>query len=49
MTVALFFWSLWLATELGHSFVGGFNRRADEVFVTVLRKWRVALAQRTQR
>jgi ABC-type cobalamin transport system permease subunit len=49
LTLALFFWSLWLATELGHSFVGVFSRRADEVFVSVLRKWRTALAQRTQR
>ena len=42
LTVVLFFWSLWLATELGHSFVGVFNRRADAVFVAVLRKWRAA-------
>jgi len=43
LSVALFFWALWLATELGHSFVGVFNRRADEIFVGVLRKWRCSI------
>ncbi len=43
LTLALFAWALWLPTQCGHSVVGVFNRRADEVFVAVLRKWRQAL------
>ena len=43
LTVALFFWALWLAVPLGHSVLGVFNRRADAVFVAVLRKWHAAL------
>ena len=43
LTVALYLWALWLATERGDSFVGVFNRRLDAVFVGVLRKWRYAL------
>jgi inner membrane protein len=39
LTVALFFWSLWIAVKLGDSFVGVFNRRLDRVFIGVLRKW----------
>lgn len=39
LTVALFLWALWLPIKLGHSVVGVFNRRADEIFVAVLRKW----------
>ena len=39
LTVALFLWALWLPIKLGHSVVGVFNRRADRVFVGVLRKW----------
>ena len=35
----LFAWSLRLAVTLGHSVVGVFNRRADAVFVGVLRGW----------
>ncbi len=31
--------SLWLAVKRGYSFVEIFSRRADEVFVQVLRKW----------
>ena len=38
--VGCFLASLWLATDLGQSFVGVFSRRADRVFVAVLRKWR---------
>jgi hypothetical protein len=34
-----FGWSLWLAIRRGDSFVGTFNRRIDNVFVGVLRKW----------
>ena len=39
ITLILFGWALWLAVRRGDSFVGLFNRRADCVFVTVLRKW----------
>jgi inner membrane protein len=39
ITLFLFGWSLWLAVKRGDSFVGVFNRRADRVFVGVLRKW----------
>ena len=39
LTVALFLWALWLPVRLGYSVVGVFNRRADQVFVGVLRKW----------
>lgn len=38
-TVALFLWALWIPVRLGHSVVGVFSRRADQVFVGVLRKW----------
>ncbi len=43
LTVGLFAWSLWLAVELGYSFVGVFSRRLDRVFVEVLRKWHASL------
>jgi inner membrane protein len=46
LSVALFFWALILASELGHSFVGVFNRRVDAIFVIVLSRWRVALTQK---
>jgi hypothetical protein len=49
LTVTLFFWSLWLAVPLGHSFVGVFNRKADQIFVTVLRKWKSSLISNEQR
>jgi len=39
LTVALFGWALWLAVQKGDSVVGVFNRKADAVFVSVLRKW----------
>jgi hypothetical protein len=39
ITVALLVWALWLAAKCGDSFVGVFSRRADKVFVEVLRKW----------
>jgi inner membrane protein len=38
--VALFFWALWLASGRDDSVVGIINRRADRVFVGVLRNWR---------
>jgi LexA-binding, inner membrane-associated putative hydrolase len=43
--VVVFATSLWRATRMGHSFVELFSRRADTVFVGVLRKWRDALTQ----
>ena len=46
ISVTLFAWALWLAVRRGHSFVGVFNRRADTIFVTVLRRWQAALTQR---
>jgi hypothetical protein len=39
LTIALFFWSLAIAVKMGDSPVGVFNRRADQTFVSVLRKW----------
>lgn len=39
VTLVCFFAALWLAVRKGHSVVGVFNRRADEVFVRVLRNW----------
>ena len=42
LSAALFLWALWLPLRLGHSVVGVFNRRADQVFVGVLRKWHAA-------
>ncbi|HWQ92724.1 MAG TPA: metal-dependent hydrolase [Clostridia bacterium] len=39
LSVALFGWALVLAIQLGHSFVGTFNRRADAIFVEVLKRW----------
>jgi len=49
LTVALFLWALWLPIKLGHSVVGVFNRRADEVVVGVLRKWHAALFSRKRK
>ena len=43
LSVALFGWALIMASKLGHSFVGVFNRRVDAIFVGVLRRWREAL------
>jgi len=48
LTVGLFLWALWLPVRLGYSVVGVFNRRADQVFVGVLRKWHDAWVQRRQ-
>lgn len=44
--LALFAWSLRLAVTRGHSVVGVFNRRADAVFVDVLRGWWAAWRRR---
>lgn len=41
--VFILFGSLWQSVRVGHSFVEVFSRRADEVFVRVLKKWRVDL------
>jgi len=41
--VVFLFWALWLAVPRGYSFVGVFNRRLDEKFVQVLRKWHADL------
>ncbi len=48
LSVALFVWALWLPVRLGHSVVGVFNRRADQVFIGVLRKWHAALPGKKQ-
>lgn len=42
LSVWLFGWALWLAVAKGYSFVGVFSRRADAVFVEVLRRWHAA-------
>lgn len=41
--VTLLFTELWQATRRGYSCVEFFNRKADAVFVAVLRKWRTQL------
>ncbi len=46
ITVTLFIWALWLASGRNDSVIGVFNRRADWVFVGVLRKWRESWSQR---
>lgn len=46
--VAVLAVALWLPIRCGHSVVGVFNRRADAVFVAVLRKWYNAIRRRTQ-
>jgi LexA-binding, inner membrane-associated putative hydrolase len=46
LTVALFLYALWLPVRLGYSVVGVFNRRADQAFVAVLRKWHAAWIRR---
>jgi hypothetical protein len=40
ISVALFAAALWIPIRRGESVVGVFNRRADEVFVRTLRKWK---------
>lgn len=40
ISVTLLLWGLWMASGRNDSVVGVFNRRADRVFVGVLRKWR---------
>jgi len=48
LSVALFLWALWLPLRLGHSVVGVFSRRADQVFIGVVRKWHDAWVHRRQ-
>ena len=48
LSAALFVWALWMPVRLGHSVVGVFSRRADQVFVGVLRKWHDAWLRRRQ-
>ena len=48
ITIALLFWALWLASRRNDSVVGVFNRKADKIFVSVLRKWRLALTERNR-
>ena len=43
LTVPMFCAALWLATTRTDSVVGVFNRRADAVFIRVMRKWRAVL------
>jgi hypothetical protein len=38
--------ALFVTLRIGHSVVGVFNRRAERVFVGVLRGWRSALKRR---
>jgi hypothetical protein len=45
LAVALLASTLWFAVRQGHSVVGVFSRRADEVFVRVLRGWWAAIDQ----
>jgi len=45
-SLVLFAWALRLAVQRGYSFVGVFSRRADEIFVGVLRRWHAALEAR---
>jgi len=42
----IFLWALWLGAKRRDSFVGVFNRRVDNIFCAVLRKWREALVLR---
>jgi inner membrane protein len=39
ITLVLFGWAIWLALKKGRSFLEVFSRRADAVFVGVLRRW----------
>ena len=39
IAISFFMGTLWMGARLGHSVVGVFNRRADAVFVAVIRKW----------
>jgi len=48
ISLGLFFWCLKLAIQNGDSVVGVFSRRADEVFITVLRGWRSKLGLSTE-
>jgi inner membrane protein len=43
LSVSLLASALWMAVPRGYSFVGVFNKRADQRFVAVLRKWHASL------
>ena len=45
-TAVLFFYSTWLGAAKGYSFVGVINRRADEIYLAVIRKWLAAWKSR---
>ena len=45
ITLVLLAWALRIAVKKGESFIGVFNRRCDQVFVAVLRKWQDQLRQ----
>jgi hypothetical protein len=40
ISIVLFVWAIAMALQRGDSFVGVINRKADAVFVRLLRKWR---------
>ena len=46
VSVGAFITTLAVALRTGHSFVGVFSRRADQVFVGVLRRWQSAFRRR---
>ncbi len=48
LTLALFWWALWLSLPRGYSFVGVFSRKADNIFMGVIRKWHTQLTTRTR-
>jgi hypothetical protein len=49
ISIVLFVWAMTLAIRRGDSIIGVFNRRADAVFVGMLRKWRDDLRARFER
>jgi hypothetical protein len=49
ISVALFAWATALAIRRGDSYIGVFNRRADAVFVGMLRKWRESFRARFEK
>jgi inner membrane protein len=42
ISIVLFVWAMAMTMNRGDSFIGVFNRRADAIFVAMLRKWRDA-------
>jgi hypothetical protein len=49
ISIALFVWAMALAIQRGDSFIGVFNRRADAVFVGMLRQWRESFRVRLEK